>query len=210
VSLAKVTFSNGKHLLVEVADSPVKKRIGLMFRRKLADGGGMIFPYASDENAGIWMKNTHVGLDLIFANADGEIIKIAEGRPHCETIISVDSPGGFVVEANRGFCEGNEIRVGDCIVVNEINADTVRHDLSKIADALEIYGHFERASVVDGLMKLAIGMYDSGYYQFPEFGKLVMNERESRAGNMNAVKEQLAAKLSGAGQDRLVKYFYDQ
>src|SRR3990170_1490292 len=73
-----VTAAGGHKFSVEVATSPEEQAKGLMFRRELPDGQGMLFNFTTDQDVAFWMENTFISLDLIFINADGRIRRIAE------------------------------------------------------------------------------------------------------------------------------------
>jgi uncharacterized membrane protein (UPF0127 family) len=62
---------------VELADTPEAQARGLMFREKLGDNEGMIFPSEAPEPRSFWMKNTPLSLDIIFIGTDGRITNIA-------------------------------------------------------------------------------------------------------------------------------------
>jgi len=44
----------------------------------LADDGGMLFLFPAAQKVGMWMKDTPLSLDMIFANSKGEILAIHE------------------------------------------------------------------------------------------------------------------------------------
>src|SRR5262245_25927372 len=51
---------------VEVMRTPDERAKGLMFRRELPAGRGMLFDFAPEQNVSMWMKNTYLPLDMIF------------------------------------------------------------------------------------------------------------------------------------------------
>ncbi len=63
---------------VDVADTPGKREIGLMYRTDLADDRGMIFIFPSESQQSFWMKNTPRSLDMIFIGRDRRIVGIVE------------------------------------------------------------------------------------------------------------------------------------
>lgn len=68
----------GRHVLsVEIAADQESRERGLMFRRELAPGAGMLFEFDQDQPVLMWMKNTYVPLDILFISADGSIVNIA-------------------------------------------------------------------------------------------------------------------------------------
>src|SRR5262249_56183161 len=69
----------GVHVFaVEVANTPEEQAKGLMFRRSLPEGQGMLFDFHEEQPTSFWMKNTYISLDMIFIRGDGRILRIAE------------------------------------------------------------------------------------------------------------------------------------
>src|SRR5450432_3036881 len=73
-----VTKSGVQVFSVEMATTEQEKETGLMYRKELADGKGMLFDFSPEQEVSMWMKNTFVSLDMIFIRADGRILRIAE------------------------------------------------------------------------------------------------------------------------------------
>ena len=94
---------------MEIADTPEKRRIGLMHRQRLRSNEGMIFIYDRESIQRFWMKNTYINLDLGFFNKDRELVEVQSmdglTSPHQEKIPSVSSqsPVQFVLEVNKGW-----------------------------------------------------------------------------------------------------------
>jgi len=75
----KLTCPHGIILFqVEVAETPHERAKGLMFRKNLPDDGGMLFLFSKEQPVAMWMKNTILSLDMVFANSKGEILEIYE------------------------------------------------------------------------------------------------------------------------------------
>jgi len=83
-----VTKSGVQVFSVEVATTDQEKETGLMYRKELADGRGMLFDFSPEQEVSMWMKNTFIPLDMIFIRADGKILRIAENtEPQSTRII---------------------------------------------------------------------------------------------------------------------------
>lgn len=93
-SLEIVTKSGVQVFSVEVATTEEEKNTGLMYRRELADGKGMLFDFSPEQQVTMWMKNTYISLDMIFIRADGQILRIAENTEPLST--KIISSGGLV------------------------------------------------------------------------------------------------------------------
>jgi uncharacterized membrane protein (UPF0127 family) len=101
---------------IEVADNNQLRARGLMYRRSLPENAGMLFFQSMEEIQSFWMKNTYIPLDMIFVNADKEIVTIhANTAPLKEWNYASTEPALYVVEVNAGFANRYGIRTGDGI-----------------------------------------------------------------------------------------------
>jgi uncharacterized protein len=101
----------------EVAQTGQQQQQGLMFRTKLADNAGMIFPFEFPRIASFWMKNTVIPLDIIFIKADGKIENIAENTiPYSTDPVSATAPVTAVLELRAGLTRELGIGPGDTVV----------------------------------------------------------------------------------------------
>ena len=66
---------------LEVAADPAARARGLMGRRQVPEGTGMVFLYPADVAEAFWMKNTLVPLSIAFVAADGRVVSVAEMTP---------------------------------------------------------------------------------------------------------------------------------
>ena len=80
-----------------------QQRRGLMFVRSMPERTGMLFIYTADDIRSMWMKNTYIPLDMVFARSDGSVSSVIHrAEPH--TLISRASiePVRYVLELNAG------------------------------------------------------------------------------------------------------------
>lgn len=99
---------------VEMAVTPDQRSKGLMFRKELPEGRGMLFDFAEETVISMWMRNTYIPLDMIFIRADGRIARIAENTtPLSEAIISSGAPVKGVLEVIAGTAKKFGIAPGD-------------------------------------------------------------------------------------------------
>ena len=123
VTYAYLTLKTVKYTIVkignatvkaEIADTPLKKMRGLMFRKSLAANDGMIFPFDSEGYQGFWMMNTSIPLDLIWLNSTKHIVFIQKDAQPCTItdcpVYKPDSPAMYVLETNAGFTDAHEHR----------------------------------------------------------------------------------------------------
>ncbi len=78
-------------------------RRGLMFVRGMPERTGMLFIYEREEIRSMWMKNTYIPLDLVFARADGSVINvITDTVPQTLNSHRSAEPSLYVLELNAG------------------------------------------------------------------------------------------------------------
>lgn len=101
-------------LRVEVAADSDARRQGLMFRQALPEDAGMLFDYGHEQTVHMWMKNTHVPLDMLFIDSGGRIVRIVKNtRPGSLEIIDSGEPVQAVLEINAGTAARYGIQTGD-------------------------------------------------------------------------------------------------
>jgi uncharacterized protein len=111
----EIVSKSGVHVFsVEMAASDAEREKGLMFRRELPEGRGMLFDFVRDQQVTMWMKNTYVSLDMIFIRGDGRILRIAENtEPESLSIITSGGPVRAVLEVVAGTARKLGIAPGD-------------------------------------------------------------------------------------------------
>ena len=108
------TKSGVRVFSVEMATTEEEKQTGLMYRKELADGKGMLFDFSPEQQISMWMKNTYISLDMIFIRADGRILRIAENtEPMSTRIISSGGLAKGVLEVIAGTAQKYGIAPGD-------------------------------------------------------------------------------------------------
>ena len=109
-----VTKSGVQVFSVEMATTEEEKTTGLMYRKELPDGKGMLFDFSPEQQISMWMKNTYISLDMIFIRADGRILRIAENtEPLSTKIISSGGLAKGVLEVIAGTAQKYGIQPGD-------------------------------------------------------------------------------------------------
>jgi len=102
----------------EIAVTAQEREKGLMFRKKLADGEGMLFVYDRDEVLSFWMKNTLIPLSIAFIASDGRIIDIKDMYPHNTNSVSSSRSVRYALEVPQGWFGRAGVKNGDTIKID--------------------------------------------------------------------------------------------
>ncbi len=108
---------------VALARTPDERAQGLMGVRFLPEDQGMLFLFPEENNYGFWMKDTLIPLDMIWMNADKQVVYIAHSAQPCPPMttdgswrcpgIDPGQPASYVLEINGGLAEKLGIKAGD-------------------------------------------------------------------------------------------------
>ena len=102
---------------VWIADNDARRMRGLMYVEHMADDAGMLFIYPQPQPISMWMKNTHLSLDMLFVSANGRVDSIAENtKPMSTETISSKSNVLAVIELKAGTAARLKIRPGAQVI----------------------------------------------------------------------------------------------
>ncbi len=124
-----LTFVRGEEDIleidIEIAETDSARERGLMQRTSLPEMSGMLFIFEREEPQGFWMGNTPMGLDIMFVDADSQIVDIDKyNRPFNAETIASDEPAQYVVEVPAGFSDLHGISVSDRVRWERTTGDT--------------------------------------------------------------------------------------
>jgi len=117
--LVSIQTPSGVTIKAEVADTPLKRSMGLMYRDHLEKNHGMLFFFGQPQAWNFWMKNTKMALDLIWIDSKKRVTHIERNVPICTK--SDDScpqyrPNSddaiYVLEIAGGTVDGYKIEKG--------------------------------------------------------------------------------------------------
>ncbi|HMS84306.1 MAG TPA: DUF192 domain-containing protein [Nitrospira sp.] len=117
--LVSIQTPSGIIIKAEVADTPLKRSMGLMYRDHLKKDHGMLFFFGQPQAWNFWMKNTKIALDLIWIDGKKRVTHIERNVPICTR--SDDScpqyrPNSddamYVLEIAGGTVDGYKIEKG--------------------------------------------------------------------------------------------------
>lgn len=105
---------NNKIYNVLAARSNEEREQGLQNVVEMDDNEGCLFFHPEVEIVDYWMKDTYIPLDLIFIDADKEVISVKRGEPESEDFIS-EKGVKYVLELN----ENSGVEAGDILEIDE-------------------------------------------------------------------------------------------
>ena len=117
--LVSIQTPSGVTIKAEVADTPLKRSMGLMYRDHLQKDHGMLFFFGQPQAWNFWMKNTKMALDLIWIDGKKRVTHIERNVPICTK--SDDScpqyrpntdDAVYVLEIAGGTVDGYKIEKG--------------------------------------------------------------------------------------------------
>jgi uncharacterized protein len=115
VTLVLGAASGPVEVRAEVANTEPQREVGLMFRRSLADGEGMLFVFPAATTGAFWMQNTLVPLSIAWIAADGTILGLDDMAPQTETLHYPPGAYRYALEVPQGFYARRGVKPGDKI-----------------------------------------------------------------------------------------------
>ncbi|MDR2718894.1 MAG: DUF192 domain-containing protein [Treponema sp.] len=102
-------------ITVEIARTEAERAQGLMHRKKLPDGEGMIFIFERDEQLSFWMKNTVIPLSIAFIASDGRIVEIKQMQPLDLNSVKSSRSVRYALETPQGWFDRAGVKPGDVV-----------------------------------------------------------------------------------------------
>ena len=116
VRVHAVWMEKDAKVFCDVADTDLKKQIGLQSCPDLAPDKGLYFPYPGRSDVAFHQGSVSYPLDVLFLR-DDEIVKMEQNTKvgGCDSWSCKGCDG--VIEVNGGFCEENDLVEGDRLVL---------------------------------------------------------------------------------------------
>ncbi|MFO7583073.1 DUF192 domain-containing protein [Guyparkeria sp.] len=109
----------GERFIVELATDRASRRQGLMHRPGLPDGHGMLFIYPDEAPRAFWMKNVAFPIDILFLDANWQVVGLTEHAPPCPgshcPLFRSGGPSRYVLELPAGTAERLGLAAGTSI-----------------------------------------------------------------------------------------------
>ncbi len=107
----------GIELEVELAVTPEEHILGLMYRDKLEDNGGMLFVFPKEEILSFWMKETRIPLSIAFIKANSQIIQIESMKPYSLDAHVSRETVKYALEMKDGWFKIHNVKEGDTVKI---------------------------------------------------------------------------------------------
>ena len=101
----------------EIARTNEERNKGLMYRKKVSDGEGMLFVYEGDQVLSFWMKNTYIPLSIAFISSNGRIIEIKNMYPHDESSVLSGRSVRYALEVPQNWFSRAGVQTGDIVKI---------------------------------------------------------------------------------------------
>ena len=108
---------NNKVFRAIIADSFMKRAIGLMFRNGIAENTCMLFIFPNEARQGIWMHNMRFAIDVIWLDSERRIVSLENDIKPCKSVFNCktylpDSGAKYIIEMKAGTVNKNKIKKG--------------------------------------------------------------------------------------------------
>lgn len=104
----------GEQIQVQLADTPAKRRQGLMSQTPIKHG--MLLLLHQPAEMVLWMKNTPEPLDVVFIDTDWRIVAIRSMQANTETSHPSETIVRAALEMPSGWFEKANIKPGDLLI----------------------------------------------------------------------------------------------
>lgn len=106
---------DGHSVDCDLALTDAQRMYGMMGRKSMGANEGMFFVFPQPAQQSFWMRDTHVPLDVIFADETGRVLNVEQGHPMSEYRMLSKGPAKFVLEVPMGWCRSRRVGPGSII-----------------------------------------------------------------------------------------------
>ncbi|WP_431472736.1 DUF192 domain-containing protein [Nonlabens sp. SCSIO 43208] len=115
------TWDTLSSIKLQIAETDLQIAKGLMWRDSLLPNQGMLFLLKHNYQAGFYMKNTSIPLDIIYIDSTNSITQIYENTiPYSDSIYQSYYVIDKVIEVPAGTTSKNDWKAGDHLIHNRI------------------------------------------------------------------------------------------
>lgn len=111
----------------EVVDTDQARQKGLSGRQALPENEVMLFAYEQPDFHGIWMKDMHIDLDIVWLDEEQRVVHIVKNASPdtYPKIFRPEKPAKYIIEMNAGLVERKSITTGQRADFEIIEGQTV-------------------------------------------------------------------------------------
>lgn len=110
--------------ILEIANDPREREIGLMKRDSMPADHGMIFVFPDEQPRKFWMKNTRFDLDILYVDSIGKVDSIKRMLAYDLKGAPSDGPAKYAIELHAGTAEKIGVKPGDRLDIPADAKDT--------------------------------------------------------------------------------------
>ena len=114
----KSADGNTVSVRVEIARTPAQQRRGLMNRKNIPDGTGMLFVFDKDERLRFWMKDTPHPLSIAYIDSSGRIRDIYDMTPFSLAPVESSVSVRYALEVPQGWFDHANVKIGDTLALD--------------------------------------------------------------------------------------------
>lgn len=112
----------GRKMRLYLADTMLRKTIGLMYWNGLKENEGMLFTFRNDARHAFWMMNMRFPIDMVWLDSSMRIVHIVGSAKPCRSIFNCRSyaptrDSRHVLELRAGFAKGRGMRIGERLIL---------------------------------------------------------------------------------------------
>jgi len=107
-------------VMAEIALTQAQHEQGLMYRKELKDGEGMLFVFQSDQVLSFWMKNTLLPLSIAYISQDGRILEIYDMQPQNLDPVKSSRSVRYALEVPQGWFGRAGLGPGDRLNITNL------------------------------------------------------------------------------------------
>ena len=105
---------------IEVVSNSQERKLGLMYRENLPYDNAMFFIWEYKKKQCMWMRNTHIPLNVAYLDSSGKILEIYDMVPLSDESVCSKKRVRYALEVNLNWFEDNNILVGDVLDISNL------------------------------------------------------------------------------------------
>jgi uncharacterized protein len=113
-----LTFSDGQQVILEVADTPEERMLGLFFAESIPQDRGMVFLFEQGEPIRLWTREYRVPVDMIWVDQEFKIVSYETDIPPCDkdpcpVYTPADGRAPYAIMLAAGMVRKQGLQVGE-------------------------------------------------------------------------------------------------